>query len=385
LEQQVQFIKEWQKGEKDFVALCREYNVTPKTGYKRVHRFERYGWEGLGDRSRAPHHHPNQVSVDVARLLLEAKQAHRTWGPRKLVPWLRERHPETSWPAPSTCGGILQRAGMVHPRRRKRRTPPWSEPFAHAAHPNDLWCMDFKGWFRTGDGQRCDPLTLLDAASRFLLACEVLDRPRGPQVKRVLERAFCAHGLPLAIRTDNGPPFASVGLGGLTPLAVWLIKLGITPERIRPGHPEENGELERLHRTLKAETASPPAQTHRAQQRTFDTFRTEYNTERPHEALGYRTPGHCYVPSFRAYPSKVPELDYEEGVAVRRVRTNGEIKWQGSLLYLSEALRGERVGLAAKDDRYWIIRLGPVQIGVYDAHTRNVLHVPAKVLPMCLD
>lgn len=384
-DQQHRFIEAWHKGETTFIALCRRFNITPKTGYKRVHRFQTFGWEGLGDRSRAPHRHPNQVPWTIAQRLVEAKRVHPTWGPRKLLPWLQARYPDLPWPAASTGSGILQRAGLVASRRRKRRTPPWTQPFAQATAPNDVWCMDFKGWFRTGDGKRCDPLTLLDAASRYLLACEALDHPRGPQVRRALERAFQEYGLPQAIRTDNGPPFASVGLGGLTPLAVWWIKLGIMPERIRPGHPEENGELERFHRTLKAETASPPRASRQAQQRTFDAFRPDYNAERPHEALGHKTPASCYLPSFRTFPTKPAELEYESGVTVRRVRSNGEIKWRGSLLYLSEALRGEPVGLVAQDDRYWTIRVGPVEIGLLDAHTRNILHTPPKVLPMCLD
>lgn len=384
-EQQRRFIEQWQRGERNFIELCQAFGISPKTGYKRVQRFKAFGWEGLGDLSRAPHHHPNQVPRSIAHQLVQAKLAHRTWGPRKLIPWLQARHPEVSWPAPSTGSAILQRVGLVSPRRRKRRTPPWTQPFAQATHPNDVWCMDFKGWFRTGDGQRCDPLTLLDASSRYLLACEGLHQPRGPQVRRVLERVFREYGLPWAIRTDNGPPFASVGLGGLTPLAVWWTKLGIVPERIRPGHPEENGELERFHRTLKAETADPPRASSRAQQRTFNTFRPAYNGDRPHEALGNRTPASCYVPSYRTFPRKLPELEYESGITVRRVRSNGEIRWQGGLLYLSESLRGEPIGLVPHDDRYWTIRLGPMEIGMLDTHANEVLHIPPKVLPMCLD
>lgn len=382
-DEQIRFIERWQVGEMSFVRLCQQFGISTKTGYNRVDRFRTSGWEGLGDRSRMPHTHPNEVCREVAELLVAAKREHLTWGPRKLIPWLRGQQPEVAWPAPSTAGSILQRAGLVRRRRRSRRAAPWSEPFAEAVMPNDVWCMDFKGWFRTTDGQRCDPLTVADAASRYLLVCQGLRHPRGPEVRRVLERAFRAYGLPRVIHTDNGPPFASAGLGGLSRLAVWWIKLGILPERSEPGHPEQNGRLERFHRTLKAETASPPRATARAQQRTFDTFRQQYNNERPHEALGHRTPASSYSPSFRSYPSRMPELAYETGVTVRRVRTNGTIKWQGGLLYLSEALRGEPVGLVAQDERFWSIRLGPVQIGLLDVHARNVLHVPVQVLPMC--
>jgi hypothetical protein len=245
-----------------------------------------------------------------------------------------------------------------------------------------VWSIDLKGWFRTGDGVRIDPLTVQDAASRYLLVCSRLPKPNGPQVRRVLEQAFREYGLPWAIRTDNGPPFASVGLGSLSALAIWWVKLGIVPERIEPGHPEQNGRLERLHRTLKAETASPPQATKRRQQKAFDAFRQTYNTERPHEALGQQPPARRYHESFRSYPSRVSAPEYEVGLTVRQVRTNGEIRWKGDTIYLSEALRGEPVGLVQQDDRFWAIRFGPLSIGLLDDHARCILHTPTKVSPM---
>jgi transposase InsO family protein len=383
VEEQRRFIERWQMGEVSFVRLCQQFGISPKTGYKRVRRFQVWGWEGLGDLSRAPHQHPNQVAWAVAEQLVEAKRAHLTWGPRKLIAWLRERRSEVPWPAPSTAGGVLQRAGLVRRRRQGRRAAPWGQPFVEATAPNDVWCMDLKGWFQTGNGQRCDPLTVVDAASRYLLVCHALRQPRGPQVQQVVERAFREYGLPRAIRTDNGPPFASTGLGGLSQLAVWWIKLGIVPERIEPGHPEQNGRLERLHRTLKAETVSPPQATLHAQQRSFDAFRTHYNQERPHEALGQRPPASHYAPSLRTYPRRVPEPEYESGVLVRRVRTNGEIKWRGGTLYVSEVLRGEPIGLVQQDDRFWAVRFGPLQIGLLDELACSVFHTPTLVLPMC--
>jgi transposase InsO family protein len=318
----------------------------------------------------------------VAERLILARQAHPTWGPKKLVAWLRDQEPGGSWPAPSTAGDLLDRAGLVRRRQQRRQTAPWSQPFARAEQANDLWCIDLKGWFRTGNGVRVDPLTVADAASRYLLVCHGLRQPRGPQVRRVLERAFREYGLPRAIRTDNGPPFASVGLGGLSSLAVWWVKLGILPERTEPGHPEQNGRLERLHRTLKAETASPPQPTWRRQQRAFQAFRSSYNEDRPHEALGQQPPARRYRTSVRPYPTRVASPEYEAGMTVRRVRTNGEIKWKGQTLYLSEALCGEPVGLTPQDDRFWTIRFGPLQIGLLDSHARRTLHTPTLVLPM---
>lgn len=381
-DEQVRFIEQWQAGREDFSRLCQRFGVSRKTGYKRVLRFQAEGWAGLSDRSRAPLTHPTRTAREDAELVIVARRTHMTWGPRKLIPWLQERYPERSLPAPSTAGAILQRAGLVRKRRRGRHAAAWGQPFAEATAPNDTWCADFKGWFRTRDGQRCDPLTLIDASSRYFLVCQGLPEPRLGRVWPVFKRAFQEYGLPEAIRTDNGPPFASTALGGLSRLSVWWIKLGIVPERTVPVHPEQNGRLERLHRTLKAETAAPPAATLRAQQRVFDAFRAEYNQDRPHEALDQRPPARCYEPSPRAYPSRIPELAYEAEVTVRRVRTNGQIKWQGGFVYLSEVLRGERVGLTPQDDRFWTIRLGPVQIGTLDNASGIVLHTPAKVLPM---
>ncbi len=380
--EQVRFIERWQAGGVTFVQMCHQFGISRKTGYKRVQRFELYGWEGLGDRSRAPRRRPNAIPSAVTERLIAARQSHPTWGPKKLVAWLRAVEAEVAWPAPSTAGEILDRAGLVRRRKRRRHAAPWSTPFAAADEPNDVWSIDLKGWFRTGDGVRIDPLTVQDAASRYLLVCNGLLQPRGPQVRRVLERAFREYGLPWTIRTDNGPPFASVGLGSLSPLAVWWVKLGIVPERIEPGHPEQNGRLERLHRTLKAETVSPPRATTRRQQRAFDTFRQTYNIERPHEALGQQPPARWYHSSSRSYPSRVRAPEYEVGLTVRQVRTNGEIKWKGDTIYLSEALRGEPVGLVQQDDRFWNIRFGPLSIGLLDDHARCILHTPIKVSPM---
>jgi len=380
--EQIRFIERWEIKGETFLDLCRAFGISRKTGYKRVHRFQAWGWDGLGDLSRAPRQHPNQTERAVAERLIVARQAHPTWGPKKLVAWLKARESGVCWPAASTVGDLLDRAGLVRRRKGRRRTAPWSQPFVQAEQPNDLWCIDFKGWFRTGDGVRVDPLTVEDASSRYLLACHGLRQPRGSEVRRVLERAFLEYGLPRAIRTDNGPPFASVGLGGLSSLAVWWVKLGILPERIEPGHPEQNGRLERLHRTLKAETASPPQSTWQRQQRAFETFRSSYNEERPHEALGQQPPARQYQPSVRPYPKRVDPPEYEAGITVRRVRTNGEIKWNGGRVYLSEALCGEPVGLMPQDDRFWTIHFGPLQIGLLDNYAKRTLHTPTLVLPM---
>ena len=377
------FIEMWLTGEETVSGLCRLFGISRVSGHKRINRYKEYGFEGFGDRSSAPHTHPNATSLEVCRRLIEAKRANPTWGPKKLVASLRAEYPEVAWPASSTAGEILDRAGLVKRRRRRRKASAWSEPFTDAVHANDVWSVDFKGWFRTRDGTRVDPLTVQDATSRYLLACNGLTQPRTAQVHRVMDRAFREYGLPRAIRTDNGPPFGSVGLGGLTELSIWWIKLGITPERIEPGHPEQNGRLERLHRTLKDETAAPPRASRRSQQSAFDAFRDSYNERRPHEALGQRPPSRVYRPSEREYPKRVGSPEYGSAVTVRRVRTNGQIKWKGALIYLSEALRGEPVGLVQKDSRYLTLLYGPLSIGLLDEHTNHVLHTPTKVLTRC--
>lgn len=316
-EEQIRFIGEWKEGRLNFTWLCRKYGISRKTGYKRVHRFREHGWRGLEDPSRAPRHHPNQTAESTVELLLDARRTNPAWGPKKLLPWLQKRNPDLQhWPAPSTVAQMLKRAGLAKSRRPNRRSAPWRTTVS-SDHPNDVWTVDFKGWFRTQDGQRCDPLTLLDSASRYLLVCSNLPKPTGPYVKDSLEDAFRQFGLPLALRSDNGTPFASNTLGGLSKLTVWCIKLGVLPQRIRPGHPEENGSHERFHRTLKAETAHPPQSTWDKQQQVFAAFKDHYNQERPHEALGQRTPSSQYHRSDRSFPSTIPEIDYNPSYEVR--------------------------------------------------------------------
>jgi transposase InsO family protein len=343
--------------------LAQWFQVSRKTAYKWLDRFAAEGSQGLQERSRAPQRHPNATPMPVVEAVLQAKQAHPTWGPAKLQPPAGSS-PEVAaaWPASSTRGSILARHGLVQTRRRRRRVPPWSQPFRQATTPNAVWCADFKGWVRTADGCRCDPLTVSDACSRMLLCCQILPRPDYNHVRPAMERVFREYGLPQAMRTDNGPPFASVGVGGLSPLSVWWVKLGIVPERIQPGHPEENGRHERMHRTLKQETMRPPAATRVAQQQRCDAFREEYNTQRPHQALGQVPPVIRYAPSPRTYPQRLEAPQYPAFTEVRRVRSNGEIKWHGELVFLSEALVGELVGITEGRDS-WLVSFGPIPLG----------------------
>ena len=328
MDERVKFIGMYLEGELSMVELCRQFGVERKTGYKWVHRYEQGGPAGLVDRSRAPHHHPNAVVREIEDAIVTLRGRRPRWGPKKLRVKLGRREPPVSWPAASTIGEILQRHGLVVSRRRKRRTPPYVAPLLSAEQPNDVWCADFKGWFRTGDGSRCDPFTLSDSASRLLLRCQAVLHPDEESVRPVLDAAFREFGLPRAIRTDNGPPFATTTVRGLSRLSVWWIKLGIVPERIEPAKPAQNGRHERLHRTLKQETASPPARTLRLQQRAFDQFREYDNHDRPHEALEQQTPHRSIIPrrknTFgRCWRSPIPRAILSVG-SIRRATCAGE-------------------------------------------------------------
>jgi len=355
--------------------------------YKWIGRYHREGPPGLEERTKAPRRHPNATPPEVAREIVAVKLRHERWGPKKILAWLEAHCPGKLWPAASTAGEILNREGLVKPRRKKRRTPPYPEPFSECHRPNAVWSADFKGQFRTEDGRLCYPLTIYDNYSRYILCCRGLSHPTLEETKPWFERVFKEYGLPQTIRTDNGAPFASVGLGGLSRLAVWFIKLGIKPERIEPGHPEKNGRHERMHRSLKEATARPPKGHSKEQQKAFDEFVQEHNSERPHEALGQKTPASFYRPSMRLYPTKVPKVEYHGAVIVRQVRHNGEIRWNGELVYLSEALAGEPVALKQKEEHLWEIRFSSYPLGVLNQLTGRITLLPTKqrreVLPMC--
>jgi putative transposase len=349
--------------EETMAALCRRFGISRKTGYKLLGRYAEEGVAGLGERSHAAHHHLHAVSEAIERRIVELRGEHPFWGPRKLRARLRMLDAAAAWPAASTIGEILQRHGLVVPRRRRPRAPGDVSPFAACVDANETWCIDFKGWFRTGDGRRCEPLTVSDAHTRFLLRCQAVRRANTRCVQPLLEATFCEYGLPRVIRSDNGPPFASCSAGGLSQLSVWWIKLGIRPERISLGRPCENGRHERLHGTLKLEACQPPAANRRAQQQRFDAFRRIYNEQRPHEALADATPSMIYRPSPRPYPARLAEVVYPDGWQVRRVRPDGSIKWGGEHLFISEVLAGEPVGLQETDDGPWCLHFGPVVLG----------------------
>ncbi len=386
MDQRVKMVSDWLSNQYSISELGRIYDVSRKTIYKWVGRYKAEGPTGLEEQSRAPRSHPNATPLEIASQIVMTKLKHQRWGPKKIVAWLERHHPRERWPAPSTAGDILKREGLVRRRRRKHRTPPYPEPLSEGSRVNEVWSADFKGQFRTGDGKLCYPLTITDKSSRYLLLCRGLSHPTFAEAQPWFERVFWEYGLPEAIRTDNGAPFASVGLGGLSKLSIWFIKLGLRPERIEPAHPEQNGRHERMHRSLKEATASPPRDNMLMQQRAFDEFVQEYDFERPHEALGQRTPATFYQPSERAYPAKIPEVRYDGDVMVRRVRHNGEIKWRGELVYISEALAGELVALKQKEEHLWEIIFSFYPLCILNELTGKIVPLLSrgrKVLPKC--
>jgi putative transposase len=370
MDQRLAFIAEWLRDEWTMTDLAERYRISRKTAYKWVDRYEADPAAGLADRSRAPKAHGRAMAASMRAAILALRRGHPQWGPKKLRAILRERHPGEVWPAASTMGDLLRREGVSQRRRRTRYVVPLTQPLAAAQAPNDVWTADFKGWFRTADQTRCDPLTVADACSRFVLCCRIV-APSERGVRPWFERTFRDHGLPRAIRTDNGAPFATTGAGHLSHLAVWWLKLGIQLDRIDRGHPEQNGRHERFHLTLQQETTTPPAATVPQQQRRFDRMRREFNRERPHEALGQTPPARHYVPSPRPYPAQLEEAWYDATHQVRRVQTSGQIKWQGERVFVCEAVRGELVGLAETARGDWIVRFMQVELGRIDRRTRR--------------
>jgi transposase InsO family protein len=342
-----------------------------------LRRYRQYGIDGLLELNRAAKRHPNQTSAPVEQTVIDLRQAHMRWGPRKLKRILERDQPGRRWPATSTVGEIVKRAGLVVARRKRRRTEPYTEPLQHAVESNRVWCADFKGWFRSGDGTRIDPLTITDAWSRYLLRAQAVEKTDTERVRAIFEAAFREYGLPQTIRTDNGAPFASSAVGGLSRLAVWWIKLGIVPERIEAGHPEQNGRHERMHRTLKQDLR--PAQDWRGQQRELDRFRQDYNQVRPHEALGMQTPASVYEPSPREYPAKVPEPEYPDTMLLRTIKSQGCFRWKKHDVFLSEVLWGETVGLLPVDDGCYAVYFAHMPLALFDAGTGKTYRLPASI------
>lgn len=371
-EQRILLIAEHRRGVRTVSELAVHFGVSRKTVYKWLRRFDEDG--ELGELSRRPKSSPSKLSGSMVELLVCARRAHPTWGPRKLLGFLsrQSEHSGIEWPAASTVGELLKRQGLVSPRHRRRRLAGERRACVTAEAPNDSWSIDLKGHFRLGDGTRCDPLTITDNFSRFLVRCVAVDEPKLVFIQPVIESAFREHGLPASMRSDNGPPFGSSGIGGISRLAVWLLKLGIRPDFITPGKPQQNGRHERMHRTLKAETCRPARKNQPTQQSAFDAFVDEYNNIRPHEALGNDTPSSMHRRSPREMPTVPSSPSYPTAFAVRMVKGDGDIKWRGVRLYLSEVLAHEPVGLQEIGDDIWLVHFGMMPLVVLDGFTRRL-------------
>lgn len=373
MEKKMQMIVDWQSNRYCKSNLSQKYGISRKTVDKWIKRYKLYGIDGLKDLNRAPLRHPNQTSEDIVQLLIEEKCKNRKRGPKKIRRQLERLYPDVEFPAASTIGDWLKKYGLVQSRRRRRRVPPYREPFEKCQSPNEVWSADYKGQFSMRNRRKCYPLTISDNYSRYLLSCQGLEGPRYIETREVFKKAFREYGLPDAIRTDNGTPFAGQCLGGLSRLSIWWIQLGIIPERIEKASPQQNGRHERMHRTLKEEVLENVGKDMKNQQKRFDLFRMEYNSYRPHESLGQEVPDSYYHKSTRSYIEKPVVPDYDYHFIVRRVRSSGDIKLNGKPFFLTELLEGQPVGLKNIDDGLLKIYYGFFPIGIIDLRKNKVL------------
>jgi putative transposase len=370
------FVKDVESGHWTMSEVCVRYGISRITGYKWLDRYRQSGIAGLQDHSRAPRSCPHQTSEELVQLVLKENERYG-WGARKILKRLRTRLPERAWPARSTVFDILKRHGRAEARRRRRRWKhPGAAPFNTTA-PNQVWTVDFKGQFLMRNGVYCYPLTIVDHFSRYLLCCHGLLDVRTDGVQPQFLRLFREHGLPGAIRSDNGAPFASTGIHGLSRLNVWWLQLGITHQRIAPGSPQQNGAHERMHKTLKAKVTRPPAANLNLQQRVFNSFRRTYNDVRPHEALDDETPASLWAPSTRPYPDRIEPPVYPGHVEVRRVSNCGAFRLHCGQIFLSQALNGEDIGLEEVQDQVWNILYYDTLLGRFDERTKAITGAPS--------
>lgn len=371
MDQRTQFIADYLQALLSISELCDLYGVSRKTGYKWIDRYLRYGPSGLEEHSRRPRRSPNETASKIVEAFVDARRRHPSWGAKKLLTLIAKRHPRWDLPGRSTVCDILSRHGMIPKKRARRRIGHPGRPTSQILAPNDVWSTDFKGQFKTQDGVYCYPLTVADGFSRYLLGCQALHSTAVAEAKPVFIRLFKEFGLPRRIRTDNGVPFATNTLARLSSLSAWWVRLGIMPELIEPGKPQQNGRHERMHKTLKAEATKPAAGNLAAQQRKFNRFREEFNCERPHEALDQQTPASVYMPSPREMPSKLPPLVYPDRFEVRYVSANGGIRWKSDWVNVSIVCAGEYVGLEEIGDGIWNVYFGPLKLGrLLEKHMR---------------
>jgi transposase InsO family protein len=368
-----QLAGDWGKGCFSVTDLSQKYGISRPTVYKWIERYERSGIEGLKDQSRAPKARPRRTSEAIVSLLIQEKLKNRKRGPRKIRAQLKRRYPELGLPAVSTISYWFKKEGLVESRKKRRHVPPGTKPFGDCHAPNDVWSIDYKGQFYMKNNRVCYPLTISDNFSRLILGCKALRGPRYDPTRLYLESIFREYGLPDAIRSDNGTPFAGRCIGGLSRLSVWWIQLGITPERIGKGRPQENGRHERMHRTLKSDALDPVAKNLKEQQKAFDVYRHDYNNYRPHEALDDQTPGDCYKKSDRPYVERPHPPEYGNGCLVRHVRQSGDIKFMNRMFFITESLAGQPVGLKETADGYWQLQYGFYVLGCIDLRKNRII------------
>jgi len=377
LNERTRFIADYLNHYFSITELCHRYNISRTTGYKWIERFQKDGPAALCDRSRRPHCSPYRTPDHVVKELLVLRSKHPNWGPKKLLWRIKKDHPDWTLPATSTTSLILKKNGCIKKRRRSMKRYHPGRPMSPITAPNDTWTTDFKGHFKTKDGIYCYPLTIADGFSRYIFACEGMLHPKHEHVKPVFQRLFETYGLPNRIRSDNGNPFASIALGRLSRLSVWWIRLGIMPELIELGHPEQNGIHERMHRTLKQETVLPPARNLNKQQKRFNAFCNEFNNDRPHEGLGMKPPAEAYKPSQRPMPKKLPQIEYPAHFEVRLVSENSGIRWKDGhrkgRVSVSHVLSGEYVGLEEVDNGIWDVYFGPIWLGRLDERIMRII------------
>lgn len=362
LDERKKFIDEALSFRVSFIDLCDNYNISTKTGYKWLNRFKKNGEKGLEEISRAPFSKPTKISDEVKSAVIAIRKEFPKWGPKKIRVELINFHSELPIPSEGSIGNILSEHNLSNGRIYRKHVAQ-TTPLGDCKEPNDTWMYDFKGWFLTADGQKCEPLTVTDGFSRYLLCCQHMPRKRGCDVWKELEKLFYEYGLPKKFRSDNGPPFASLAVGRLSSLAIKLIKIGIIPEWIDPGCPEQNGRHERFHLTLKNETAKPPALTLSLQQEKFTQFQKYYNNRRYHEALNQQTPASVYRPSQRIWDGKFKAIEYPSDYEVRKVCAGGLISWKGTNFFMSEMLKGEYVGLTEIEMGLMGVYFGPILLG----------------------
>jgi transposase InsO family protein len=365
MRERMRFVVEAEQSDESLAMLCRKYGISRKTGYKWLRRYEEFALDGLYDRPRNPQLRPNETHREMVDLVLSERDRRPHWGPKKLAAFIAREY-GCKPPAPSTIGKILTRHGRVKRRklRKKASIRGWPGSLTPPEHPNHVWAADFKGWFRAGDGSPCHPLTISDLSSRYVLCCDILQSNRHDLVLPSFHRTFMEFGLPRIIRVDNGAPFGTCAPMGLSKLSVMWLRLGITVEYISPGKPQQNGSHERMHRTLKMETACPPAAEFNAQQRRMDKWRSEFNEQRPHEALGQKTPSFLYCKSSRKWDGELPQFVYPPHFEQRRVKTNATIQWKRKLIYVGESFKGCRLGLTQNDQQMWLVYAGNMLIGM---------------------